>query len=180
MYRPAPTPDQTGLGPEEVKYYPLRLYWEWERYTPRVLSLLLPEAARNYEMAAVDCPSWEPERAVALIGNELHWAVAAEGNKTDYFINSAPLWKSWWASLLEKYLPDYFPEETFPAWLHPSAALLNALKDQKIRRLHWQEELRSPRRCHPAACSGAGTQNHLEEVHGNRRAGHSCGDVRVL
>ena len=58
-------------------------------------------AARNYEMAAVDCPSWEPERAVALIGNELHWAVAAEGNKTDYFINSAPLWKSWWASLLE-------------------------------------------------------------------------------
>ena len=105
MYRPAPTPDQTGLGPEEVKYYPLRLYWEWERYTPRVLSLLLPEAARNYEMAAVDCPSWEPERAVALIGNELHWAVAAEGNKTDYFINSAPLWKSWWASLLEKYLP---------------------------------------------------------------------------
>lgn len=57
MYRPAPTPDQTGLGPEEVKYYPLRLYWEWERYTPRVLSLLLPEAARNYEMAAVDCPS---------------------------------------------------------------------------------------------------------------------------
>lgn len=91
MYRPAPTPDQTGLGPEEVKYYPLRLYWEWERYTPRVLSLLLPEAARNYEMAAVDCPSWEPERAVALIGNELHWAVAAEGNKTDYFINSAPL-----------------------------------------------------------------------------------------
>lgn len=143
MYRPAPTPDQTGLGPEEVKYYPLRLYWEWERYTPRVLSLLLPEAARNYEMAAVDCPSWEPERAVALIGNELHWAVAAEGNKTDYFINSAPLWKSWWASLLEKYLPDYFPEDTFPAWLHPSAALLNAWKDQKIRRLHWQEYSRN-------------------------------------
>lgn len=143
IYQPAPTPDQIELGPEKVKYYPLRLYWEWIRYTPRILSLLLPEATQDYEMAAIDCPSWEPERAVALVGNELHWAVAAEGNKTDYFISSAPLWKSWWASLLEKHLPDYFPEDAFPAWLHPSAALLNAWKDQKIRRLHWQEYSRN-------------------------------------
>lgn len=143
MYQPAPTPAQTRWDPEEVKYYPFRLYWEWNWCTFRILSLLLPDAARNYEMAAVDCPSWEPERAVALVGNELHWAVAAEGNETGYFISSAPLWKSWWASLLEKHLPDYFPEETFPAWLHPSAALLNSWKDKEISSLHWQEYSRN-------------------------------------
>lgn len=26
MYQPAPVPDQTGWGPEEVEYYPFRLY----------------------------------------------------------------------------------------------------------------------------------------------------------
>lgn len=38
MYQPAPTPDQTGLGPEEVKYYPFRLYWEWKECMTMPLS----------------------------------------------------------------------------------------------------------------------------------------------
>ena len=142
-YHPPFTPDQTGAKLENFKYYPYHLYWESKRTPLPFLHTLLPEAASDYELAATYSVFQEPESSIALRGNKLYWAVTAQGTNIPYYVNSAPLWKGRWITILRDHLPACFPSETFPSWLHPYLDLVEARMYDDIARRLQQEYSRN-------------------------------------
>lgn len=107
------------------------------------LHTLLPEAASDYELAATYSVFQEPESSIALRGNKLYWAVTAQGTNIPYYVNSAPLWKGRWITILRDHLPACFPSETFPSWLHPYLDLVEARMYDDIARRLQQEYSRN-------------------------------------